>query len=490
MSDTLPVRFGSWAPKLEHALYVSALEDLRFFFEYRFQRIYFGCEFCHHLLPTPSQLRCALAFASRYHAKFTFVTPFLPESGLRKAVDLIGLLPAGSEVIINDWGLLQAVRMKGLVPIAGRLLIKIKRDPRITKEDLQKPEFSRYLRSSNLTQPSFVDFLIGHGIARSELDNVQQGWDLNLPPRMRTSLYYPYVQASVTRRCARLVSPNGAARKRETLCRRDCGDLVLECQALSLQGRRYTAHKYFMCGAELFFINVNPPADRMKRSLDRLVYMPRLPMSRSRHTTLDWGDWEAMYAAQGTSVAWGYDKPERLFLQIFDRYRPEIAAARPRILDLGCGNGRNAVAMKQRGMQVVGLDVSKTALDQLRRRCPGIPTIIGSALKLPFAAGFFDVVVDHGCLHTLHPADHETYVANVARVLRKGGLYFLCVRMRPTTHDPMVPVIYVHDLLPEWGVTPEQLKKMFAQEFEMLSGKSRRGDGSQYFYRAVFRRKD
>ena len=49
----------------------------------------------------------------------------------------------------------------------------------------------------------------------------------------------------------------------------------------------------------------------------------------------------------------------------------DLFAPGRRALDLGCGNGRHAVALIERGVDLIGLDLSAPLLDQARRR-PGL----------------------------------------------------------------------------------------------------------------------
>jgi SAM-dependent methyltransferase len=91
---------------------------------------------------------------------------------------------------------------------------------------------------------------------------------------------------------------------------------------------------------------------------------------------------------------------------------------RPRILDLGCGKGRFARALRDYGADVVGLDGSTamlagaTSLDRVR----------GSGRRLPFASRSFDAVVAIEVLEHLPAGSVRDVLAEMARVLRPGGL--------------------------------------------------------------------
>jgi SAM-dependent methyltransferase len=97
-----------------------------------------------------------------------------------------------------------------------------------------------------------------------------------------------------------------------------------------------------------------------------------------------------------------------------------LAGDHPRVLDLGCGDGRIAGALAAAGARVVGVDPSPRALERARAAHPGLtfepPAGDGS---LPFADGAFEVVI---CINVLeHVADTQRLMSEARRVLRPDG---------------------------------------------------------------------
>ena len=96
-----------------------------------------------------------------------------------------------------------------------------------------------------------------------------------------------------------------------------------------------------------------------------------------------------------------------------------------RTLEVGCGEGRVARDVPDRGYRVTGLDASPTLVAEARSADAGGDYVVGTAETLPFAAGSFDLVVAYNSL--MDVADMPEAVAEAARVLEDGGRFCACV---------------------------------------------------------------
>lgn len=106
-----------------------------------------------------------------------------------------------------------------------------------------------------------------------------------------------------------------------------------------------------------------------------------------------------------------------------------VSGASGRVLDVGCGTGRN-LPLYSPGMKVIGLDPARETLLKARRRAPGVPLVRGSAEKLPFRDGAFDAVVS-GLVFCSVP-DPLRGLAEVKRVLAPGGQLRMLEHVRST----------------------------------------------------------
>jgi ubiquinone/menaquinone biosynthesis C-methylase UbiE len=94
---------------------------------------------------------------------------------------------------------------------------------------------------------------------------------------------------------------------------------------------------------------------------------------------------------------------------------------RPRVLDVGCGDGRVAGKLVEKAASVSGADPSSIALERARRAHREI-TFSETAPdgRLPFEDSSFEAAV---CLHVLeHVADTQLLLSEIRRVLAPRGL--------------------------------------------------------------------
>lgn len=100
-------------------------------------------------------------------------------------------------------------------------------------------------------------------------------------------------------------------------------------------------------------------------------------------------------------------------------------------LDAGCGGGRYVVAMAQCGADVVGVDISKSAIQNANKRIfsrgleKKASVKVASVLDLPFEDNTFDYIVCSGVIH--HTPDPRKAFAELTRVLKPGGTLWLSV---------------------------------------------------------------
>lgn len=116
---------------------------------------------------------------------------------------------------------------------------------------------------------------------------------------------------------------------------------------------------------------------------------------------------------------------KRIGLSSYDIHRSDIR----RVLDLGCGTGRHSVMLANEGYEVSGIDVSPNAIQFARQwlASEGLTAdlMCGTAQELPWRRDFFDAVISHGVLDHMTWSEAMKASAEVHRVVRPEGLFYL-----------------------------------------------------------------
>ena len=130
---------------------------------------------------------------------------------------------------------------------------------------------------------------------------------------------------------------------------------------------------------------------------------------------------------------WWYRSTRALLQEVFDRFVPVGGT----FLDAGAGTGATGAWMAARG-RVVALDVEPLALDLYRRAHPAAGVATADISRLPFAGDSFDAALCVTVLYHAAVPDPAVAVAELARVVRPGGLVVLMepgVRRLFRAHD-------------------------------------------------------
>lgn len=279
---------------MEKAIHITRLDNLKFY-NSRFNRIYFGVEFCQNLIPSLSAVNKILRFIKANTRQISLVTPFVTDVGLSKLISIFRYLKnnvINCEIIVNDWGVLEVLSNKfrnNFRISLGRLLIHQQRDPAIIKviykqktrailgEDknirifVHKPPNKIYregMSSSYVNSPSMQNLLTEFGIERIELNNLIQGINLeNLT--LKKSLYTPFVNISTTRFCP--METRYQKIFRINVCKRECQNFYDRLYNHSIPKIIYKR------GNTLFYKNPLRIRDALNLGIDRIVFQPELP---------------------------------------------------------------------------------------------------------------------------------------------------------------------------------------------------------------------
>lgn len=201
----------------------------------RVTHLYFGSEFCEHLLPDQAELARAAAAAERLRLTLVLATPAANDTLVEGVVELARSLPPAAEILVNDWGVAQRLHREAPAQrlIAGRQLAKMIKDPRLPSPAWMKPYPSGY------AEPGFARLLGGLGIAGIELDVPPFATpELYVVPGFAVSVRLPYAYVAKGRLCKigslRQPRPEKFAPGRP--CHRECLGIVEKVRHTSVGG--------------------------------------------------------------------------------------------------------------------------------------------------------------------------------------------------------------------------------------------------------------
>lgn len=99
-----------------------------------------------------------------------------------------------------------------------------------------------------------------------------------------------------------------------------------------------------------------------------------------------------------------------------------------KILDLGCGNGRNLALVRENDGQYWGVDNSVELIKIARREHPNVNFQLAEALNLPFSDNFFDFIYSIAVLHHIPSREfRQRFLQEAQRVLKPNGFLILTV---------------------------------------------------------------
>ena len=124
----------------------------------------------------------------------------------------------------------------------------------------------------------------------------------------------------------------------------------------------------------------------------------------------------------GSGTEWGNDEPTDFLSRYVERL-----PARSRVLDLGCGNGRNSIYLAKCGFDVTAIDASSVAVNQLLKHAneeklsANINTICADITNYQFK-GKYDLILLYGVINSLEEKHWPHLLKRMKSATKCGGL--------------------------------------------------------------------
>ena len=134
--------------------------------------------------------------------------------------------------------------------------------------------------------------------------------------------------------------------------------------------------------------------------------------------------WEEYYSVLRQLPDW-LKKPVPFVVDsssLFREYEAQI------FLDLGCGMGRNSIYLGKEGFDVIGVDVSRSALKKTKAwaKIEGVPSMAVlrcSMTNLPFVRQTFHVVISVSVIHHAVKEEIKKAMEEIHKALKDNGLF-------------------------------------------------------------------
>jgi SAM-dependent methyltransferase len=140
-----------------------------------------------------------------------------------------------------------------------------------------------------------------------------------------------------------------------------------------------------------------------------------------------------------------------------------------RAIDLGCGEGDNAIFLAQHGFDVTAVDFAPSAIAKARQkaRTAGVEVdfIVDDLTHLSRVEGQFDLLVDYGTLDDLGLRQRDRYLRQVVPLARRGARFLLwCFEWELSLFERLVTSVLPCGKL---ALAPGEAERRFGELFQI-----------------------
>ena len=136
----------------------------------------------------------------------------------------------------------------------------------------------------------------------------------------------------------------------------------------------------------------------------------------------DRASWDQRYVQD--ELPWDSGIPDPHLRAVIDGHGIDLGQA----LEIGCGTGTNVIWLAERGFNVTGLDLSKTAIAraEVKVAAADVSCALSASdfLVDEVSGGPFDFIYDRGCFHVFDEAEKRSiFASRVADLLAPEGIW-------------------------------------------------------------------
>ncbi len=135
--------------------------------------------------------------------------------------------------------------------------------------------------------------------------------------------------------------------------------------------------------------------------------------------------WENTYKEEESPNTFNGGQPSLDVIEVFEKY-----VNSGKVLDLGCGDGRNSLYAATRGFDVTAIDISESGINKTQQIAEDSGLSIQAKvqdMRLFKSEPLFDVVISHGCLHLISREEWTDVIRNIKKSTKPGGYNIVVV---------------------------------------------------------------
>lgn len=142
-----------------------------------------------------------------------------------------------------------------------------------------------------------------------------------------------------------------------------------------------------------------------------------------------------------------------------------------KILDAGCGNGRNLIWFLKNEIEIYGIDKDEVAINYLKSKYTRLNKDrfrVADITNVPFENNFFDHLISSAVLHFANSvSDFKKMMNEMVRVLKPGGSLFIRMTSNIGIENKVIPigngVYHIPDDSTRFLLTPSLLKEIMQE---------------------------
>jgi SAM-dependent methyltransferase len=144
---------------------------------------------------------------------------------------------------------------------------------------------------------------------------------------------------------------------------------------------------------------------------------------------------------EGVACKWGH-KPDFILAHFLDLFPTGL------VFDLGIGEGRNAIFLAEKGFDIEGIDISKTAVERClqlaKERNVNIKAYAGDMRDFKVPEEKYSLIVAAGAsLNFLKKSEIKEIVVRMRKSVKKGGFVYISV---VSTEEPLFKKLMVQQV--------------------------------------------